>query len=358
MLALVPAAWSQQAVSARAGLIQYVEGRVLLNDQPIAPKVNEFLQVEKGQTLATEEGRAEILLTPGAFLRLSEDSSFKMISGSLSDTRLEVLSGSAMVEVEELLKDNAITLQAGNTAISLKKHGLYRVDAEGAGLFRVYEGEAVITSGDRTVTARKGREVELDEKLAEAKFSVDDTDPFYRWSERRAGYVATANVSSARSVMGGGSGFNSGYGFNSGLGYGGPGYSNWVYNPWFGMYTFVPYNGFGYSPFGYAIYSPVTVRYILVQPTTSYVTPTAQRTISPPTTRTVLGASTATSRSTVGGSTDLGGARSGSVVSSGGGAGGGSGGGGISVGRTASAPAPAASSGGARSGGGGGGGRR
>jgi hypothetical protein len=307
ILALASAAWGQQAVSARAGLIQYVEGRVLLNDNQIAPKVNEFLQVEKGQTLSTEDGRAEILLTPGAFLRLSEDSSFKMISGSLSDTRLEVLSGSALVEVEELLKDNAITLQAGKTTISLRKHGLYRIDAQGAGLFRVYDGEAVITSGDRTVATRKGHQVELDDALAAARFDADASDPFYRWSERRAGYVATANVSSARAVMNGGSGFDSGLGYNSSLGYGGLGYgfgySNWVYNPWFGMYTFVPLNGFAYSPFGYAIYSPVTVRYVVVPPATSSVAANTQRTLSPPTLRAAAaaGESPALGRSSGGG---------------------------------------------------------
>ncbi len=55
--------------------------------------------MEKGQTLATEDARAEVLLTPGVFLRLGSHSSFKMVSNLLSDTRLEVLSGTAIVEV-------------------------------------------------------------------------------------------------------------------------------------------------------------------------------------------------------------------------------------------------------------------
>jgi hypothetical protein len=236
-----------------------------------------------------------------------------------------------MVEVEELLKDNAITLQADGTAISLEKHGLYRIDAEGSGHFRVYDGEALVTSGDQTVTAKKGREVELEKTLAVAKFDTDITDPFYRWSERRAGYVATANVSSARSVMGGTSGsFLSSFS------------SGWTYNPWFGMYTYVPFTGFGYSPFGYAIYSPVTVRYIVVQPTNSYVAATAQRTISPPTVRAASSSGPAVSlgRAGVGGN-------GGAPVAS---AGGDSGGGRVGVSSApAAAPAAAAASGGARS---------
>jgi hypothetical protein len=385
MLALVPTAWGQQAVSARAGLIQYVEGRVLLDGQEIAPKPNEFLQVEKGQTLSTEDGRAEILLTPGAFLRLSENSSFKMISGNLSDARLEVLSGSAMVEVEELLKDNAVTLQSGSTSVSLKKHGLYRVDADGAANFKVYDGEAVVTSPDKTVTAKKGREVQLDETLAETKFDVDATDPFYRWSERRAGYVATANVSSARSVGSSGSGYGSGLGssglgcnglgYNTAVGYnsnayynspgyypstgcGGLGYGGWTYNPWFGMYTYVPLNGFGYSPFGYAIYSPVTVRSIAVQPIASSVPASTQRTISPPTVRTASTPGTSVLGRTGAGGISSGGNSGGSAASSS--SGGSSNGGGSVAGRMsggASGGISAGGGGGARSSGGGGGGR-
>jgi hypothetical protein len=269
-----------------------------------------------------------------------------------------------MVEVEELLKDNAITLQSGSTTISLKKHGLYRIDADHSVRFRVYDGEAVITSGERTMEAKKGHEVQLDQMLM-AKFDTDVTDPFYRWSERRAGYVATANVSSARSVLGG-SGYGSGLGYNTnigygGLGYGGFGYSNWVYNPWFGMYTFVPLSGFAYSPFGYAIYSPMTVRYVVVQPAvqTSYLGAVAQRTASPPTIRaTSADAAPGSGRRGVG--VAVGG--SSGVGANPGGNGGGnsvanSGGGGGSVASRSSAPAaapsaaPAAAPAAARSGG-------
>jgi hypothetical protein len=342
-IALVPAAWGQQAVSARAGLIQYVEGRVLLNDKQIAPKVNEFVQVEKGQTLATGEGRAEVLLTPGAFLRLSENSSFRMISGSLSDTRLEVLSGSAMVEVEELLKDNAITLQSGATEIALKKHGLYRIDADGGSVFRVYDGEAAVTLGDQIVNAKRGRQVEVAETLLTSKFDTDITDPFYRWSERRAGYVATANVASARSVGGGRSLLSS----SNGL-------SNWTYNPWFGMYTFVPLTGFGYSPFGYAIYSPLTVQYVTL-PANSIATLAPQRTITPPSQR--AAAEGAAARSNPGAGFGAGGASGRSTGDSGGGSVGtaavsSGGGGGASAGAATARSAPAASAAPASAGGG------
>lgn len=244
-LALVGAtsAWGQNALSAHSGMIHYVEGRVLLDGQVVEPKVTEFPEVKNDQTLATEEGRAEVLLTPGVFLRLSEDSSFKMISNRLSDTAFEVVSGNALIEVMELLKDNSITVQFKGTTASLDKRGLYRFDAE-AGTLRVYDGEINVTKGDRSIIAKKGKEVEIGDTATASNFDVKDTDPFYRWAERRSEYIATANVSSARQA--GSAGLLASAG-------------SWAYNPWYGMFTYLPGSGYGYSPFGWSYFSPLTV---------------------------------------------------------------------------------------------------
>jgi hypothetical protein len=236
-------AWGQNALSAHSGMIHYVEGRVLLDGQPVEPKATEFPEVKKDQTLATEEGRAEVLLTPGVFLRLSEDSSFRMISNRLSDTSFEVVSGDALIEVMELLKDNAITVQFKGATASMTKRGLYRFDAD-RGNVRVYEGEINLNFGDQNIVARRGKEVAVGDGLQAANFDPKDTDPFYRWAERRSEYIATANVSSARQAGSMGLLANSG---------------SWAYNPYYGMFTYLPSVGYGYSPFGWAYYSPLTV---------------------------------------------------------------------------------------------------
>ncbi len=85
------------------------------------PKFAEFPDVKNGQVLAAQDGRAEVLMTPGVILRIGENSSFKMISNSRSDTRLAILSGSAIIEVGELLASNAITLVYNNAHIELVK---------------------------------------------------------------------------------------------------------------------------------------------------------------------------------------------------------------------------------------------
>jgi len=268
--------WGQSAISAHSGMIHYVEGKVLLEGQPVDPKFGEFPEVKNDQVLQTEEGRAEVLLTPGVFLRVSENSSFRMLSNRLSDTALEVLSGSTMLEVDELLKDNAITIRYKDATVSLTKRGLYRFDAEAARL-RVYDGDAQAIYGVKTVEVHKGRQVGLDETLATTSFDLKDTDAFYNWASRRSEYVAAANVSSARAAgtsgLGSGPGCggfatttngtlcNSGYGYGSPYGYGGYGspYGMWAWNPYFGMFTYLPGMGYGYNPFGWAFYSPYTV---------------------------------------------------------------------------------------------------
>jgi hypothetical protein len=258
-------AWGQQVISAHSGVIHFVEGKVTLDGTPVQPKFAEFPDVKNGQTLAAEDGRAEVLMNPGVILRIGENSSFKMLSNSRSDTRLEVLSGEAVVEVGELLASNAITLVSGDVHIELTKRGLYQISSDPSKL-RVYEGEARVTEGNQSIVARKGREVLMGAVLDMNGFDVKDVDALMRWASRRSEYLAQANVSSARTAS------SSGYTGNSygsmGNGYGGYGMLGsgmWAYNPWYGMFTYLPYgNGMYYSPFfGYPYYSPGNVGYFM-----------------------------------------------------------------------------------------------
>src|SRR5215469_9176596 len=140
--------WAQSVISAHSGVIQLTEGTVQLDGNAIQSpaKLGEFQDVKNGQTLVTKDGDAEVLLTPGVFLRLAENSSFKMVSNKLADTRVEVLSGTAMLQVGELLPDNAITVVFHNSDVTLSKRGLYRFDSEPSARLRIYEGDARVAS--------------------------------------------------------------------------------------------------------------------------------------------------------------------------------------------------------------------
>jgi hypothetical protein len=247
-MSLAPGAWAQSVISAHSGVIHYAEGDVSIDGTAVHPKFAEFPDVKTGQLVATAEGRAEILLTPGVFLRMAENTSVRMLSNALADTRLEVVSGSALVEVGQLLEHNAISFEASGRHMELAKKGLYRIDASPASL-RVYEGQARVTSGSEGLTARKGHQIDLaSAKLTDTRFDAKETDAFYRWGSRRAEYVAAANVISAR--VSSNSSYGSGLTNNPGA---------WSWNPYFGMFTFLPASGVYWSPFGSPFYSPAMV---------------------------------------------------------------------------------------------------
>jgi hypothetical protein len=249
---------AQSVISAHSGVVHYIEGDVSIDNQPIHPKFAQFPEVKPDQVISADEGRAELLLTPGVFLRLAENSSVRMVSNSLVDTRLAMVSGSVLVEVGELLPGNTISFEAAGARIELPHKGLYRIDADPARI-RVYDGQAQVNRETSKILARKGRQVALDsDALATSNFDVKDTDSFYRWSARRAEYVAEANVASARVAANPDSSYYSnGY---YGAGYTGIGagrYGAWSWNPWFGMFTYLPAYGTYFSPFGSYFYSPI-----------------------------------------------------------------------------------------------------
>lgn len=253
-LAWGAAAWGQSVISAHSGVIHYIEGQVTVDGAAIHPKSTEFPDIKPDQVLATEDGRAEILLTPGVFLRLPENSSVRMISNSLADTRIEIVSGSALFEVGQLLRNNAIAAKVQDVEIALPKPGLYRIDADPARL-RVYDGEARVTAAAGSIEVKRGREIALDAPTLETRnFDAKSTDAFYRWSARRSEYVAAANVIAAKTAS------NSGYG----SGFASGGYGSWAWNPWVGMFTFLPTSGIYWSPFGSPFYSPAVINYVYI----------------------------------------------------------------------------------------------
>ncbi|HXI38682.1 MAG TPA: hypothetical protein VNH83_01830 [Bryobacteraceae bacterium] len=241
---------AQNVISAKSGLIHYAEGRVFLGDQLVESKFGTFPDIKENAQLRTEDGRAEVLLTPGVFLRIAENSSFRMVTNRLIDTRLEFLSGSILVEADELLKDNSVTIVYNDYAVQIEKKGIYRFDSDPAAL-RVYDGEVLAQINGKNQEIKEGQMLAMNGELKLAKFNKEDVDALYKWSKRRSEYISMANVSAAKSVQ------DSGMGWYS---------SGWAFNPYFNMYTFIPGRGAFYNPFGYALWSPFAVYDFLYAP--------------------------------------------------------------------------------------------
>ena len=258
----------QPIISAKSGVIQYLEGDVFLNDRLLETKIGKFEDMKDGQILRTTEGRAEVLLTPGTFLYIGESSSVKMFDARLSSTRMEVLSGSVIVQVSEIEKekDHNLTFLSKDAVIELRKGGIYRIDAGGRSALRVYKGEAQVELAGTAKVLGTAKSASLAGDLEIARFDNTTGDELYRWAKGRAGYLAVANVGAANTLMG------SGYGYGASM----PGGSNcfggasgfdgfngrWRFNPYFGMFTYVPCNGMYRDPYGYRYYSPRTVQQV------------------------------------------------------------------------------------------------
>lgn len=244
---LASGAMAQMAISAKSGLVSYIEGRVLLGQEEVVLKMGGRLtEMKPEDTLKTEEGRAEVLLTPGVILRLGENSSIKMIANRLEDTRVELTTGTAVVEATEIDKAHAVTLLVGEAAVGLRKMALFGLDAENG--IKMFKGEAQVIAGGEAQILREGRMMPATGTFAATKFDKESTDPLYRWANRRSEMLAMANIASARSVQRGTAGF-SGMGMTFLQG-------GWMYNPFFGMYTYMPMAGLMRSPFGFHYYSP------------------------------------------------------------------------------------------------------
>ncbi len=106
----LPAA-AQSVISAHSGLVHFSDGSVFLDDQRLEQKAGKFGQMNNGSELRTEDGRAEVLLTPGTFLRVGANSAVRMLSNQLDDTRVELLSGSAVLDQgPDTLADTSVTV--------------------------------------------------------------------------------------------------------------------------------------------------------------------------------------------------------------------------------------------------------
>ena len=239
------AAFGQNAISARPGTLNYIEGQATINGQELSKNSVGKTELAAGQTIETTNGKAEVLLTPGVFLRLDDNSSVRMITPDLTHTEIQVDRGRAQVEVDQLYKQNNIVVIAGSSRTQLLKQGLYSFDADSSHL-RVFDGKAAVlpesaADNEKPVTVKGGKQLALNGDLSKPqKFDRDNSeDALFQWSSLRSQYLGEANIQMA-SQYAGVNGFNPGWYWNTGL------YS----------YTWLPGGGPFFSPFGYGFYSP------------------------------------------------------------------------------------------------------
>jgi hypothetical protein len=232
---------TRQARQAGPGTLNYVEGAVYLNGSQLNARDAGNATLAPGQEITTGKGKAEILLTPGVFLRLDDNSAVKMVSPDLTLTQVELEKGRAGIEVDEIHDQNNLQVIDAGVTTRLNKRGYYEFDANKPEAM-VFSGEAHVLVGDNQWRAIKGHhELALSEGPALAKekpagFSENDAkDELYNWNSLRSEYMAEANNQMAAEYTGP---------------YAGPG---WYLNPWGFGYAYMGFGPFA-SPFGWGFY--------------------------------------------------------------------------------------------------------
>lgn len=248
--AVVAAAGDKYVISAKAGGVNYIEGRVA-----VARKNGKSGYLLKGDTLEIGDrvstgtgGKAEILLNPGSYLRLGENSSFEFQMTSLDDLQVKLHSGSAMFEVFAA-NEFRVTINTSKTEFQLVESGIYRVDVlgDGGATLAVWKGKALIGNSE-TAVVRGGREATVSgSRFAVVKFDRDDKDELETWSKVRARELAKISANLKRNNLRN-SLINSFYGDRWSL-Y--DSFGLWVYDPFWRSYCFLPFGYGWYSPYGY-----------------------------------------------------------------------------------------------------------
>ncbi len=219
------------------GTVNYVEGAVYLDGQALGKNSVGTTEMAAGQVLQTHQGKAEILLNPGIYLRVGDHSTIKMISPSITPTQVTVLRGRVSVEVDQLLKQNVVQIMDHGVTTQLVKTGYYEFSANGR--VKVFKGRAEVEYANNRWAEVKGHHAMILEqgvKEKDAKFQADpQEDQLMQWSKLRSEYLAEANQQMAPEFDG------SGY------------YPGWYWDPYMWDYTFIGGGPF-YSPFGWGFY--------------------------------------------------------------------------------------------------------
>ncbi len=237
-------------ISAKAGGVNYLEGEVLVaRKQGRSGLLLTRDQLEIGDRVSTGgDGRVEILLNPGSYLRLGPNSEFEFKTTSLDDLHINIERGSAIFEVFAA-DEFRVTIDAPNGSVALVDSGVYRVEVQndGRAAIAVFNGKALI-GDEKSGVIKKGRTGTIDPaNVAVSKFDRNARGTLDDWSKSRAKELAKMtsslkNPDVRNSLM---SSFNGGHWglFDS--------FGLWVFNPFARSFCFLPFGQDWYSPYGY-----------------------------------------------------------------------------------------------------------
>jgi hypothetical protein len=240
-------------ISARAGGVNAVTGRASMrhgNTEWQQLTIKEDL--EAGDVVKTGlDGRVEMLLNPGSYMRVGENSEFELANNSLENLEVRLIRGTAIVEVtgaddEELF----IGITTPHTRLSIIRRGLYRVNVvPGDTTELIVRKGRVMLEGSHTKVKGGNKVVFSSNSFSVAKLqkAEKERDTLEMWSKDRAQTLAKANSRITGRMM---NTFAASLSSDWSLGGLGRRSGFWLFNAEVGCYTLIPF-GFGWSsPYG------------------------------------------------------------------------------------------------------------
>jgi hypothetical protein len=190
---------AQSVISTHSGVIYFFEGAVYLGDQPLERYPGKFPCVTQGAGLRTADGRAEVLLTPGVFLRMGERSAIRMVANDLADTQVELQTGSAIVDSGEPNSGTSVTLIYKDWRVHFVRKGSYRVDSDPPRL-RVREGGAEVFAGltGQPITVETGMSLPFASVLVPERSMGEPGDALSDWSSGRSDSITADDAITAQ----------------------------------------------------------------------------------------------------------------------------------------------------------------
>ena len=108
----------QYVVSVKAGLVNHVQGTA---------NVAEMEMASPGRPIRTAaNGYVEVLLTPGSFLRIGENSAVVLDGVDLESVSLHLVQGPAVIEVIDIDKNHPIRVTTGKLTTDIVAAGIYK----------------------------------------------------------------------------------------------------------------------------------------------------------------------------------------------------------------------------------------
>lgn len=248
-------------ISAKAGGINAITGQasVTSKGQTDWQALMVTDNLNSGDRVRTAfDGRVEILLNPGSFLRMASNSEVELSNNSLSSLEVLLIKGTAIVEATGLdgVELN-INISTPHTKIAIVREGLYRLSVVPGDTTELVVRKGRVILSDSHTKVKGGNKVVFSQtNVSVAKMTKEEKkrqEEIDEWSKERAETVARANRRITNSMLA--AAFTARDPLNDR--FFGRGFGLWFYNSHYGCYTFLPWYYGWRSPYGTQYSTPI-----------------------------------------------------------------------------------------------------